>query len=298
MTLHKGIGKLRCHYCDYVIPRPSHCSSCLSSETTSIDDEKKAEDYGLLAERGGGTEKIVEEVERLFPHAKILRMDRDTTGTKDSYGMILSAMKDKSSDILIGTQMIAKGHDIPGVTLVGIIDADTGIHIPDFRSHERTFQLLTQVSGRAGRGEEIGRVILQTRQPTHPAIVATVTNKFLAFAQFEIKKREEYQYPPCGKLLRIVISHENSIDAGQAATIIKEISEQMLGSLNEDASILGPSRCPLEKIRGLYRYHVFIKSQSPSILSRLVRELRRWKDQNKELKYHRVTFDIDPVEMM
>src|SRR5690606_6743238 len=145
-------------------------------------------------------------IQNLFPETKIARLDKESTGGKDSIEEILNSMHDKSSQILIGTQMIAKGHDLPNVTLVGFIDADVGLHFPDFRSSERVFQLIVQAAGRAGRGDLPGKVIIQTKEPDHPTIVAATTDRFKAFARYELEYRKKLEYPPHARLARLVSS--------------------------------------------------------------------------------------------
>jgi primosomal protein N' (replication factor Y) (superfamily II helicase) len=303
MTVHQKDGKLRCHYCDHSTIAPKFCPQCRNTKTTELESEKLLETYGLLQEQGAGTEQVADELKELFPSARILRMDRDTTTTKDSYESILGSMRDGSADILIGTQMIAKGHDLPNVTLVGIIDADTGLHIPDFRSPEKTFQLLTQASGRAGRGTEPGRVVLQTRQPNHPAIVATVTKRFLAFARYEMEKRESLSYPPFGRIMRIVVSDVERQQAGRVSELLARMLQQKISETANPAEeknktkILGPSIPPIDRLRGLYRFHILIKSPSPKILSELASTIRAWGNQTTK-NDTRIVIDIDPVDMM
>jgi primosomal protein N' (replication factor Y) len=242
----------------------------------------------------------VEELAELFPDAIIERMDRDTVGKKDSYRKILGRMRSGEANILVGTQMIAKGHDLPGVTIVGIIDADIGLHAPDFRSSEKTFQLITQASGRAGRGAEPGRVIIQTRQPKHPTIVATQTGRFKAFARYELDYRRQLQYPPWGRLMRLVVSSPDPGDAHGAAKAVRAAVEDLALALGEtDAiNILGPAPAPHERLRGRFRWHLLVKGKSPRALSRLAEALDRWKDAVRGFQDFRLVVDIDPVDML
>ena len=182
LTYHRHKGRLFCHYCDLRLIPPTHCRFCRDPRTTSAEIDA-SDSVGKLAHRGGGTERIVDELAELYPSACIARMDRDTVTHKDSYRRILGEMRTGETDILVGTQMIAKGHDLPGVTLVGIVDADVGLHLPDFRASEKCFQLITQAAGRAGRGEVPGRVLVQTRHPDHPTIVATARRALQSFCQ-------------------------------------------------------------------------------------------------------------------
>ena len=191
LTYHRGKGRHVCHYCDYSMPAPSVCPSCQGKEITLL---------------GRGTERVEDEVQELFPLARVARMDRDSTKGKGGHARVLKALEDGSVDILIGTQMIAKGHDFPGVTLVGVVSADASLNLPDFRSAERTFQLVTQVMGRAGRGDKPGRVLVQTLAPEHYALTYAVAHDFEGFYPQEIAFREEVGYPPFAHLAALTLS--------------------------------------------------------------------------------------------
>jgi primosomal protein N' (replication factor Y) len=300
LTYHKRRHALLCHYCDLRLPEPKRCSFCCDPNTTRLEDQDEDHKIGLLAHRGGGTEKVVDEIQEMFPDATLARMDRDTVGAKDSYRVILDSVRSGETDILIGTQMIAKGHDLPGVTLVGVIDADIGLHLPDFRTSEKTFQLITQAAGRAGRGEEPGRVIVQTRQPNHPTIVATVTGRFKAFARYEIDQRKLLSYPPWGRLLRLVISAtdiniaENS--AAQVSHVVKDLVEQLTDDTSA-VSVLGPSTAALERLRGRFRWNILIKSQSKKMISTIASSLYEWRGANLNPNA-RLSIDVDPIDML
>ena len=316
LTFHQKKNRLVCHYCSLTISPPSHCPKCRDPKTTQIETnpdgsplerESVTEKVGRLIQRGSGTERVVEELAALFPEATIVRMDRDTVGKKDAYREILGSMRSGKADILVGTQMIAKGHDLPGVTLVGIIDADVGLHIPDFRSSERSFQLITQAAGRAGRGSEPGRVFVQTREAKHPTIVATSTGRFKAFARYELEFRKKLNYPPLGRLLRLIISSTDRQEALDAAMLVKEVSGKSIEAIlaqNESAadeirmSILGPAPCPHEKLRGRYRWHLLIKSNSTRAVSQLAGAMNQWKGSVTDFKDFRLAVDVDPVEML
>lgn len=307
LTFHKRQNRLVCHYCSLSVAAPSHCGVCRNPKTSKIDtDDKKlakaAENVGILLHRGGGTERVVNELAALFPDVKLARMDRDTVGEKDAYRKILGDMRSGESKILVGTQMIAKGHDLPGVTLVGIIDADIGLHLPDFRSSEKVFQLITQAAGRAGRGKEPGRVLVQTRQPDHPTIVATVTGRFKAFARFELEQRRALKYPPWGRLLRVIISVADRRGALEAAEHVGNLVRSIVREMNSDKDpnalmVLGPTPAPIEKLSGRYRWHLLVKSQSARALSLLAQQLLYWKSQSKPNDV-RVSVDIDPYDML
>ena len=319
LTYHRGKSRVLCHYCDYSAAAPRFCGQCRDTRTVRFEDDAGKElkdfpeDFGKMEQRGAGTERIVTELQTLYPAARLLQMDRDTVGSKDSYEQILGAMKKGEADILVGTQMIAKGHDLPGVTLVGIIDADVGLHMPDFRSSERIFQLITQASGRAGRGESAGRVVIQTREPNHPTIVAVATGRFRAFARYELDFRKKLHYPPFGKLMRIVVSATKPDDAlaasGRIAGLLRELvsridSENGAAKEADDAksenllNILGPAPAPLERLRGRFRFHLLVKCASAKHLSRISRELQVWKKMYRGEQEFRMTVDIDPQEML
>ncbi len=307
LTYHRRDHQLLCHYCGISLAPPISCAFCRNPETTKVEfgpdgtpleSAKAVEKVGKLSHRGSGTEKVVDELTVLYPKATILQMDRDTVRRKEAYREILGTMRTGQADILVGTQMIAKGHDLPGVTLVGIINADIGLHLPDFRCSEKAFQLITQAAGRAGRGSEKGRVIVQTREPNHPAIVATVTNRFKAFARYELDYRKKLEYPPYSRLLRLIVSSPDSHDAMQGAILTRKAIEELQSGLGSAIRILGPAPAPHEKLRARYRWHILVKAVSATPLSALARALYSWRDGTKNLKDFRLSIDIDPLEML
>lgn len=306
LTFHQKAHKLLCHFCGLTMTPPPLCIYCRDPRIARLEPADPAaaaseEEVGKLRQRGGGTERVVEELAELFPGTTVVRMDRDTVGKRDSYDLILGAMKRREANILVGTQMIAKGHDIPGVTLVGIIDADVGLHLPDFRTSERAFQLITQVAGRAGRGAEQGRVILQTRQPNHPTIVATVTGRFRAFARHELDYRKSLNYPPWGKLLRVLISSPDRREAQQAAGLAAQrvrAFQESLAQADTQFAILGPAPAPHERLRDRYRFHILVKAGSSKRLSQLASDLHRWRHQLKNFRDIRIHADVDPHDML
>jgi primosomal protein N' (replication factor Y) len=220
---------------------------------------------------GLGTEKVEEEIRSLFPKARIVRMDLDTTRKKGSHGDIIGKFIRRDIDILIGTQMIAKGHDFPGVTLVGIVGADVGLALPDFRSSERVFQLLVQVSGRAGRADKEGVIYLQTFHPEHPSIQAAALHDTAAFMESELELRKALGYPPFSKLGLLVYR-------GKEDKKVRQFAEKAVEALKKESSALGvsvagPAPAPLYKLRGHYRYQILMKALKPQPIRKLLERL-------------------------
>ncbi|MCC6953909.1 MAG: primosomal protein N' [Deltaproteobacteria bacterium] len=312
LTYHRRKEIALCHYCDFSMPVPSHCKECRDPKRVRYegDDDGDWEEYGKMLHIGGGTERVVSELETLFPETRIVQMDRDTVTKKDAYRRILGEMRSGAAQMLVGTQMIAKGHDLPGVTLVGIINADVGLHIPDFRSSEKVYQLITQAAGRAGRGSEPGRVIVQTREPHHPTIVATVVGRFRAFARFELDRRKKLHYPPYGRLMRLVVSAPLKDEALEAAQLVARMAQELIkrqtaereGVEDEEIpfrmQVLGPAPAPQERLRGRFRFHLLVKCPSATALSRLARELNEWKGSRRAKPAFRLVVDIDAVDML
>jgi len=243
LTYHLTDKKLKCHYCDYSQPAPQSCPKCHGED---------------IRYSGIGTQKVVEELHRLFPEAEIARMDVDTTSTKGSYEYILNNFRTGKLDILVGTQMIAKGHDFPLVTLVGVVSSDVGLNIPDFRSCEKTFSLLTQVAGRAGRGQIPGEVIIQTYSPQHYSIHAAEKHDYQGFYNQEIEFRQQLRYPPFTRLMNILIRGKNQDQSCQISMMVA--GQLKMNNPDNDILILGPAPCSLSKIQGYYRYHILLKS--------------------------------------
>lgn len=277
LTWHKNFGKLLCHYCDRTIPYSSRCPQC---------------QIPSLVPQGGGTEKIEEELQQHFRRARLARLDRDITAKK-GWQEILEKMRGREVDILIGTQMITKGHDYPFLTLVGIIDADVALNLPDFRAAERTYQLVLQVAGRAGRKDRPGRVLVQTRHPEHPALRAAQQGSELEFIEAELQQREAAGYPPFRRLIQIRFS-------GRQDRVIQaaEKSAVKLAPLSRLMELLGPAPCPIEKVRGQYRWHLLLKtSQFTKLhphLTRILEELERGGLPSSV----RMLVNVDPVDMM
>jgi primosomal protein N' (replication factor Y) len=280
MAHHIELGGLCCHYCGYSIPLPRTCPKCQSRYIRGF---------------GAGTERVEEELKKLFPHLRALRMDIDTTRRKGSHAAILEAFARGEADVLIGTQMIAKGLDIERVTLVGVISADTSLNLPDFRSAERTFQLVTQVAGRAGRGSKPGRVLVQTYTPEHYSIQAARDHDYWRFFETEIQFREALNYPPFTSLIHLVISGAQEAEVEQVARDVGEA----LRSAGIPGEVLGPSPAPLPRLKGRYRHHLVLKG---STLEPLVRSLKtwlaaRWGNRRRSLDI-RLSVDVNPMSIL
>lgn len=286
LTYHQNGNSLLCHQCNFSMVPPVVCHGC--GKTASTENDKP-----LFALRGSGTERVFEELTSLLPKARVGKLDRDTASTIADYVEILQKVRDKELDILVGTQMIAKGHDLPDVTFVGIVDCDVGLHMPDFRAAEKGFQLLTQVAGRAGRREKQGHVILQTRVPTHPSVRHTTSSDFIGFADSELSIRRNLAYPPFQKLLRVIVSGEDRTVALNHASDIARLAAHY-GAKN-DVTVLGPAPAPIEKVRGLWRYHILVKAASGPVLQNVMRQVKRDSSGHKLV---RIAYDLDPHDML
>jgi primosomal protein N' (replication factor Y) (superfamily II helicase) len=280
LTYHRGRGRHVCHYCDYSIPAPSVCPACSATEITLL---------------GRGTERVEEEVQELFPEARVSRMDRDTTKGKGGHGKVLKALEEGRIDILIGTQMIAKGHDFPGVTLVGVVSADASLNLPDFRSSERTFQLVTQVMGRAGRGDKPGRVLVQTLAPEHYALTHAISHDYQGFYAQEVAFREEVGYPPFAHLAALTFSSIAADKAESSAEEAASLFRKIKGDCRLRIEILGPVTAPLGKVRGRFRWQILLKGRERADLHRLLFHFRSGYTHPSTV---RMVIDVDPVEML
>ena len=279
LTVHQTPPAMRCHYCGHEEPIRDACGVC---------------GHATQRLRGLGTQQLEHFVGLRYPRARIARMDLDTTTSKWAHHHILERVARGEVDILLGTQMIAKGLDFPNVTVVGVVDADTGLHFPDFRAGERTFQLVAQVAGRAGRGPRGGRVFVQTRAPNHHAIQAAAAHSVSQFAAAELPLRSPPNppYPPHTGLVRFVVAtgdHARTAELAErvAAWLRRASTERLDGAL----TVLGPAPCPLMRLKGKWRWHVLVKAAEPRVLGRVVRAWRA--------KAHRaVTVDRDPVSLL
>ncbi len=286
MTHHQQRDVNLCHYCGYFQEPPQMCPACSRVH---------------LRYQGLGTEKLESEIQKKFSGYAVRRMDSDTMRKPGSHAQMLKAFRAGEVQILLGTQMIAKGLDFPNVTLVGVINADIGLHMPDFRAAERTFQILSQVAGRAGRGTRPGRVLIQTYNPEHPAITLAAHHDYLKFAELELNHRREHLYPPYQRLVRIIIrSHKQELAcqfADELAKTLEKVIKELKPHNNQpnDIRVLGPAETPVFRLKGYYRYHMQLQSVSSGLLHQLLRKI---------LPSTRVptgvesTVDVDPLSML
>ncbi len=281
LTYHRRRARLICHHCRHEEPVPTRCPAC--------------GDPGL-SYRGLGTEQVERVVTETFPRARIARMDVDTTGGKWSHAEILDRVGRGEVDILLGTQMIAKGLDFPRVTLVGVVNADVGLHLPDFRASERTFQLLSQVAGRAGRGELGGRVLIQTAVPDHYAVQAAVTHDYPGFAARELEERSGPRYPPDVRLVNVVVSSPDpEAAAGGAEACLRWMRRHGRG-LGDDAEFVGPAPAPIERLHGRWRWHFFLRGGRVGAVTHLLHQLLA--DPPLPAGDVRLVVDRDPVALL
>lgn len=279
LTYHKATGKLTCHYCGYTMDVPQICPSCKSE--------------GSLKYKGIGTEKLEEEAAELFPKARILRLDLDTGRSRKAYEEILGAFQNHEADLLIGTQMISKGLDFSGVRTVGVVNADNLLNYPDFRALERAYQLMAQVSGRAGRKEGRGKVLLQTRTPLHPVILQVKDNDYEDMCQCQLSERMMFHYPPFYRLIAVYMkSHkENELE------VFSRVFAQRLRQIFKDERILGPDRPAISRIKGLHIRKILVKIEntvSPSKAKKALRTLQERVLRDESLKSLQIYYDVDP----
>lgn len=279
LTYHKAMNRMRCHYCDYSRLTPTRCEKCGSTFQQLF---------------GVGTEKIAEMAAERFPSARIERFDRDATQKKGSLVRILTRFAMREIDILIGTQMLAKGHDFPDITLVGVVGADSSIGIPDFRAAEKLFQLLTQVAGRSGRGHRRGTVILQTFHPDHYAIRCALNQSYEQFYEMEIRFRKLMQYPPFVSLANIVFSGK---DSSKTLDEAREFAKLILAFKTESMKMLGPAIAPLAKLGGLFRFQILVKSPSRKSLRECLTSASNHYAQ-KGKRHAQFSIDIDPYSVV
>ncbi len=283
LTFHQQANLLKCHYCGLEVPVPQECPQC---------------GKGVLLFHGFGTERLEEEVRKLLPDRKIVRIDRDTVKHAQRLVEYFNALRTSEAQVLIGTQMIAKGHDFPGITLVGIVSADTALQVPDYRGGETTVQLLMQVAGRAGRGDKAGLAIVQTYNPSHYTIEAALRLDYASFCGRELEIRRELQYPPHTKILRLLLTDESEDLTREAAIELASLCREIAAGLRErglHAAILGPAEAPLARLNRRYRWHVFVKAWSTQALTSFAENLLRLKPGTSSLRRAQLIIDRDPV---
>ena len=278
LTYHQYRNQLRCHYCGHHTALPESCFACGSSE---------------LDTKGFGTEQIEKEVTALFPDAKVGRMDLDTTRGKHGYEKIITAFEQQELDILVGTQMVTKGLDFRNVNLVGVMNADSLLNFPDYRAHERTYQLLTQVSGRAGRTKKRGRVVIQTYNPYHQILKQVTNSDYEGMYKEQLYEREQFKYPPLNRIIKITFKHKNY-------NVLNEAADWFSGALrsNFGGTVLGPEYPPVARIRNQYLKHIVIKVQKVHSLAQTKANIRRIEKSFKSVAMYRgvrVIYNVDHI---
>jgi len=276
LTVHKAAGRARCHYCNFARPLPKVCGKCAGP---------------YLEQLGFGTERVEAEVRALMPTARVGRVDRDTIRRRGAIATLLASFANKEIDVLVGTQMIAKGHDFPRVTLVGVISADVGLGLADFRAAERTFQLLTQVSGRSGRGEIAGEAIVQTLYPTHYSIRYACRQDYVAFYEEELKFRKAMRYPPAVALINVVVKARTRQAAMEDAGAIAE-AMRLTGF--DTWRVLGPAPAPLGRLKGQHRAQLFIKGMQRTAMRKALLTVLEGRPELKR----RTIVDVDPMTVL
>ena len=279
LSVHKG-GKMVCHYCGYEQPKVTECPECGSR---------------YIGEFRAGTQQIEDMVKARFPQARVLRMDMDTTKKKDSHEQILSAFANEEADILVGTQMIVKGHDFPKVTLVGALAADMSLYTDDYRSGERTFQLLTQAAGRAGRGDRPGEVVIQTYDPEHYAIEASASQDYEAFYEKEIRYRSLMGYPPVENLMAVLAACEDEALLEKACKYLKEYILRIKGQAQ--LNVIGPASPGVDKIKDIYRRVIYVKAPEYRTLVVLKDRMEQYIEINSGFQKMRIQFDFNPMNL-
>ena len=283
LTLHRAQGRLVCHYCGYSIDQRVICGHCRST--------------GAMVPVGFGTERVEEEARLLLPAARIARLDSDTAADRKVFLKLLRAMHDREIDVLVGTQMIAKGHHFPHVTLVGVVWADGGLNMPDFRAAEKTFQLITQVTGRAGRGEAPGRVIIQTMRPDHYSIRLAQQHRYEELYRQELELRRNPAFPPFVRLVALHIQGEREEEVRQGAQRLAGFCREEKKRLQAGVEILGPAPAPLEKLNRNYRWQILLKAADLDQLHTLCRQLQEHRSELVPASC-RLIIDVDPENMM
>ena len=281
LTYHTAGDRLACHYCGLKRKAPKTCEHCGEA---------------VFAFRGAGTQKVETELERLFPTARILRLDTDVARKKGALNTVLERFRTGEAEILLGTQMVAKGLDFPNVTLVGVVNADTQLHLPDFRSAERTFQLLSQVAGRAGRGDRPGRVYFQTANPDTPALVAAAAHDYRTFFEEEFAVRAEVGWPPHKRLVNLMVDGKSESTVRRWITQLGEALRREVERRGLQVDLLGPAPQPVSRLKGQYRWHITLRGARPAELKHLARLAISRAESG--LKGARLAVDVDPVSLL
>ncbi len=283
MTYHAHEDRLICHYCGYTIKNPETCPMCKSNHIRHF---------------GTGTQRVEENIKKKFSGCTVVRMDMDTTTYKNSHEELLRTFKEENINILVGTQMIAKGHDFPNVTLVGVLAADSLLNTGDYRASERTFQLITQVAGRAGRGKLAGRVVIQTYNTEDFSILAACKHDYISFYNQEIKIREILDYPPYTEIATVIVSGINDRNAEDTSKLVKKNLNESFSEFAGKADILGPARSPLSKIKNKYRWRIIIKCNDKDMLIKALSKVLDSFYNKKGRNAIDISVDINPVNML
>jgi primosomal protein N' (replication factor Y) len=283
LTYHRRDRTLKCHYCDFSQAAPGACPACQSL---------------ALLPFGLGTQQVEDTLQALFPTARLRRMDRDTTRGKSAHQQILRTLGRGDIDMLVGTQMIAKGHDYPNITLVGVVSADATLAIPDFRAPERLFQLLTQVAGRAGRGQAGGTVFIQTFRPDHYSVGFAKHHDYAGFFHDELQRRQAMAYPPFTRLARLLLDGPEAQRVQTVSAWIETVLQRHIPH-KQQLVVLGPAEAPVAKIHNRYRWHFLLKATSSRLLHRCLHNtLSEISQARQQQRGVRLTVDIDPVTFM
>ena len=286
LTYHRERDLLSCHYCGYEQRQPDRCPRC---------------DHTRLFLLGFGTERVEHELREFLPEVRLARMDRDVVTHSREMVRILDRVRSHQVDVLIGTQMVTKGHDFPNVTLVGVINADISLQMSDFRAGETTVQLLTQVSGRAGRGDDPGHVIIQTYNPRHPAIRCVFDGDYLSFAKQELEARKRLQYPPYTRLMKFLVTDRDPESARQAAQELARICREQathMGTHKQAVAVLGPAPAPLSKLKNRYRWHLYVKAWNSKDLLDFAEAILTQAKGSAVLRRVQLSVDRDPVSTL
>ena len=281
LTYYQNPPLLKCHYCGVQKKVPVCCENCSGTQLDTI---------------GLGTEQVEKTIKSIFPKASVARMDRGVIKGKKDLEKVLERIQKREVDIVIGTQMVAKGHDFPGIALVGVLMADASLNLPDFRSYERTFQVITQVSGRAGRGETPGEVIIQTLNPEHPVLLAASRHQQESFYRDELSARKLFQFPPFHRAVMLRFQHTNPKNVENFAYQVTELLQKEAPRRFANSQILGPSEAPLARIKKMYRWQCLVKSESVKEIQVMLKLLFEWEKKQKSTV--QLSVDVDPINLI